>query len=95
MQVPWEVELMPAVQQGLAAVDGKGLTLVLNVCLRPSDPAKSNFDETAIAKRIDAARNIAAADDRILIQIDTFEDVDRGYGPRLGLIDRLSNLRGS
>jgi len=94
MQIPWEAALIPAIERGQAAVDGTDLALILNLCLRPSDPAKSNFDETAIAERIADARNIAAAaDQHIHLQIDTFEDVDRGYGPRLGLIDRLSNLR--
>lgn len=93
MQVPWEVTLAQAVERGQAAIEGTGLVLVLDLCLRPSDPARSNFDETAIAKRLTDARDLAAADHRILLQIDTFEDVDRGYGPRLGLIDRLSNLR--
>ena len=95
MQIPWEHELMPALQRGMAAVDGKGLALIVNLCLRPSDPAMSNFDEAAITARIADARDIAASDRRIVLQIDTFEDVDRGYGPRLGLIDRLSNLRES
>lgn len=94
MQFPFEDDPNWALERGLAAIDGTALTLVLNICLRPADPAKSNFDEAAISKRIAEAQGLAAEDSRVILQIDTFEDVDRGYGPRFGLIDRLSNIRG-
>ncbi|MGI9435558.1 MAG: metallophosphoesterase family protein [Geminicoccaceae bacterium] len=93
MQIAWERDLAAAVRLGQAAVESTDLLLILNLCLRLADPAKSNFDQAAIDKRIATARDLAAADCRIVLQIDTFEDVDRGYGPRFGLIDRLSNLR--
>ncbi len=94
VQIPWEQELATAIERGHAAVESTGLVLVLNLCLRPSDPAKSNFDQAAISKRIAGARDLTVGDSRVILQIDTFEDVDRGYGPRCGLIDRLSNIRG-
>ena len=37
--------------------------------------------------------NAAREFGNVILQVDTFEDVDRGHGPRLGLVDRLCKAR--
>jgi len=70
---------------------GFNLTVVLRAARR--NPAQANFDDTLIADRLQSALQAADALPRVQIQCDTFEDIDRGYAPRHGLVDRLSNLR--
>lgn len=70
---------------------GFGLTVVLRAAHR--NPAQANFDDTLISDRLLAALEAVRALPRVEIQCDTFEDIDRGYAPRHGLVDRLSNLR--
>ncbi|MDE0210543.1 MAG: metallophosphoesterase [Boseongicola sp.] len=72
---------------------GKGLDLVVNVRLSHDDPSQGNFDAQRIADRINTCQEWADEDARFHLQLDTFEDVDRGYSPRLGLVDRLGNPR--
>lgn len=92
VQVPWEADLEQTVQQALVDLDAHNLQLVVNLCLRCSNPADANFDVPAIAARYKAATKLAQQFP-FTLQVDTFEDVDRGYGPRYGMIDRLANLR--
>ncbi|MEM1199848.1 MAG: metallophosphoesterase [Pseudomonadota bacterium] len=63
------------------------------VRLATANPAISNFDREAIDKRIQLALRTAADTPLVSLQLDVFADVDRGYHPRYGLIDRRSNLR--
>lgn len=92
VQVPWEADLEDTVQQALAVLNEKNLQLVINLSLRRSNPADANFDVPAIAARYKQGVKLAQQHP-ITMQVDTFEDVDRGYGPRYGMIDRLANLR--
>lgn len=92
LQVPWEADLQETISRAREFLSGSGLQLVVNLCLRQSNPAQSNYDSPAIAKRIAAATNLGK-EENCVIQVDTFEDIDRGYGPRYGMIDRYSNLR--
>ena len=70
-----------------------GLNLVVNVRLSHDDPSQGNFDAQRIADRINTCQEWADEDARFHLQLDTFEDVDRGYSPRIGLVDRLGNPR--
>ena len=72
---------------------GSGLDLVANVRLSHDDPSQGNFDARRIADRINACQKWAGKSARFHLQLDTLEDVDRGYGPRFGLVDRLGNPR--
>ena len=92
LQVPWEANLAETLQQAFSVLDSSNLALVINLCLRRSNPADANFDLPAITARCKEAVSLAERHS-ITVQIDTFEDVDRGYGPRYGMIDRLANLR--
>lgn len=69
--------------------------LVLTVAMRAADrnPAKPNFDDALISDRLLSALRTVQVLPNVRLQWDTFEDIDRGYAPRNGLIDRRSNLR--
>lgn len=70
---------------------GARLTAVIRLADR--NPANANFDDDKILARLVAA--LAAADglENVDLQCDTFEDIDRGFSPRHGLLDRQSNFR--
>ena len=70
-----------------------GLDLVVNLRLSHDDPSQGNFDAQWIADRINTCQKWADENARFHLQLDTFEDVDRGYSPRFGLVDRLGNPR--
>lgn len=56
------------------------------------DPSVWQGDEKWASGRIDEALDIASRYPEIEVMIDTFCEVDRGYHPRVGLLDRYSNL---
>ena len=72
---------------------GTGLDLVVNVRLSHDDPSQGNFDAQRIVDRINTCQKWADENARFHLQLDTLEDVDRGYCPRIGLVDRLGNHR--
>ncbi|MGI9480067.1 MAG: hypothetical protein ACR2PI_25425, partial [Hyphomicrobiaceae bacterium] len=65
----------------------------VNIRLANPNPAIANFDDDAIAARVAQAVAMAPTLKSISLQIDTFVDVDRGYNPRHGLLDRHYNFR--
>jgi len=69
------------------------MRLVAAVRFADRNPAKSNFDDEKIAAQLSSALVAAEGFDNVEIQCDTFEDIDRGYCPRNGLIDRRSDFR--
>lgn len=74
------------------AADNK-LKAVANIRLAHTSPAIPNFDDDAISTRVGEALDIAPRLQNTALQIDTFADIDRGYHPRNGLVDRRYNLR--
>ncbi len=70
-----------------------GRAIEVNIRLANPNPAVANFDDDAIAARAAEAVEIALGLEAVSLQIDTFVDVDRGYNPRHGLIDRHYNFR--
>ena len=73
----------------------KGIEIDVNVRLADANPAVANFNDAAIAARVREAARIAPGLNAVRVQIDTFVDVDRGYNPRHGLLDRHYNFRPS
>lgn len=69
------------------------MRLVAALRFADRNPAKANFDDEKIARQLSAALTAAESFDNVEVQCDTFEDIDRGYCPRNGLLDRRSNLR--
>lgn len=76
-----------------ALAASNGLRAGANIRLANENPAVANFDDALIADRVVEATEMAASLTNTVVQLDTFMDVDRGYNPRHGLIDRLSNFR--
>lgn len=76
-----------------AKLASTGLKLVINVRLAPASPAENNFDDDRIARRVLEVKRLAIKHTSVLFQLDTFSDIDRGYSPRHGLVDKLFNLR--
>ena len=64
-----------------------------NIRLAHINPAVANFDDAVIAERVAEAIAIAPRLERTNLQLDTFADIDRGYHPRHGLLDRRFNFR--
>ena len=70
-----------------------GVHISVNVRLANPNPAVANFDDEMIATRVREAVTVAPRLKATSIQLDTFVDVDRGYNPRHGLLDRHYNFR--
>ena len=69
------------------------LQIWANVRLTHANPAVANFDDDLILERVRVAVEVAETLKRTTLEIDTLIDIDRGYGPRHGLLDRRCNLR--
>ena len=63
------------------------------VRLAVANPAVANFNSDAIDARIQLALQSVTNTPLVSLQLDVLSDVDRGYHPRQGLIDRRSNFR--
>jgi hypothetical protein len=73
----------------------ESLSISANVRLANENPAVPNFDDAAIAERVRTMVEMADRLQHVRLEIDTLIDVDRGYNPRHGLLDRRCNLRPS
>jgi len=92
-QIPWENNLTATLTEMDSAFDSLPWRCQVNLRLSNSNPAIANFDDTAIASRINTALSFVTTSRNIDLTLDTFMDVDRGYSPRHGLIDRHANFR--
>ncbi|MEM7303766.1 MAG: metallophosphoesterase [Pseudomonadota bacterium] len=72
-----------------------GLVPVFNIRFAQRNPAAANFDDENIAQRVRQVLDLRAClgGKKTEFQFDTFMDIDRGYSPRHGLLDRSSNFR--
>ena len=70
-----------------------GLTASVNLRLRGDDPAHYQDSISLTGNRIAEAMTIAWCVDFQRIYCDTLADNDRGYFPRIGLVDRFYNPR--
>jgi len=92
-QVPWEADLAISLNDMEKRFDSLAYRCQVNVRLANSNPAVANFDDAAIATRIKDSQRLVANLSNVDLILDTFMDVDRGYSPRHGLIDRHCNFR--
>jgi Calcineurin-like phosphoesterase len=69
------------------------LQIWANVRLASENPAIANFDDQSICARVKAAVAVADNLKRTTVEVDTLIDIDRGYHPRHGLLDRRCNFR--
>lgn len=70
-----------------------GLALLGAIKLTDSNIAKSRDDDTDTARLVAEAVLAARLSPRVRYVFDTFMDIDRGYFPRHGFIDRMFNPR--
>lgn len=66
---------------------------VFNIRFADRNPARANFNDDLIESRVAEAMKFNLSNKTALFQLDTFADIDRGYSPRNGLVDRSFNLR--
>ena len=96
VQCPWEgndtVFSVQKILKEWGYIENKGVKLAINVRLAPSNPAEENADSIAMAQTIKGVQSIAENNPEVEFILDTFEAFDRGYHPRLGLVDTLSNI---
>ncbi|MGI9383726.1 MAG: metallophosphoesterase family protein, partial [Methyloligellaceae bacterium] len=93
----FQINLGDDVAARLAEIDAfagaEGMRAGANVRIADENPAAANFDDAAIAARVEAALSAASGLRATTVQLDTFADIDRSYHPRNGLIDRHYDLR--
>jgi len=70
-----------------------GLSAQFHVALANENPAIIENDDLANANRVAETLAIALALPQMPVFLDTFTDMDRGYFPRYGLVDRRYNPR--
>ena len=96
VQCPWQGDNMVSSIQEIVNdwnyIKNDVVKLAINVRLAPSNPAKENVDSIAMAQTIRGVQSIAENNPKVEFILDTFEAFDRGYHPRIGLIDTLSNI---
>lgn len=92
-QIPWEADLTGTLKKMQKIFSDLPFKCIANIRLANANPATANFDDDAILDRIKNAVQYSADLDNLELQLDTTMDIDRGYSPRHGLINRLGNLR--
>jgi len=92
-EIPLETDPTTALNAMAEAFSKSNLSCVANIRLAPANPAEANFDDSLILKRVSEALECSRTLDNVVIQFDTFTDLDRGYAPRHGFVDRRFNLR--
>ena len=91
-QIEWGNDVAETISRCANEIRQAGLQPIANLKLSDPDPARANYDRDGILAAVTAA-SAASRDHEVILQCDTFEDVDRGYHPRHGFIDRRGNLR--
>ncbi len=72
----------------------KNLHCIVHIILACENPAQNNDDQTAISNSVAEALFCGHVYTKSLtLYLDTLADIDRGYFPRLGLVDRSFNPR--
>lgn len=70
-----------------------GVASVVTWALMPDGPNDSALDDAEVCARVERLCGLAERFPGLEFLLDSFMDVDRGYYPRVGLIDRRCNLR--
>ncbi len=76
-----------------AAATGLGLMAHVHMRMAGTSPASPVMDDALTVRRIAEAMAAAAAFAHVTVFADTLVDIDRGYFPRSGVLDRLCNPR--
>jgi len=70
-----------------------GVAAVVTWALMPDGPNESALDDADARARVARLCDIAGRFEDLEFMLDTFMEIDRGYFPRAGLVDRRGNLR--
>lgn len=93
VQIPWEASLKDDIETAKKwLAKNQPYRLIINLRIANGNPAEENKDAKRIEERISTAIELTAQIDGLDLHLDTFMSLDRGYCPRMGLIDRLGNL---
>jgi len=92
-RIPPEVEVAEGMTRAEGIARGLGVGALCHVELPRAGEAHLQADDAAVSSRAAAALKAAVRSPETPIYLDTLEDKDRGYFPRVGLIDRRSNPR--
>jgi hypothetical protein len=92
-RIPPEVEVAEGIARAEGIAGALGVGALCHVELPRSGEARLQADEALMSSRAAAALKAAVRFPGTPVYLDTFEDKDRGYFPRIGLIDRRSNPR--
>lgn len=92
-QIRWEENLQETLMQMQSVFESAPFSCIANVRVANTNPAVANFDDDAIQHRVQVLIRTSESLSCVELQLDTAMDVDRGYSPRHGLIDRHGNLR--
>jgi hypothetical protein len=92
-RVDIDQELMPNVQRIVKLSETFGIRAAICAKLAPTRSAASPPTDHAIANRVAEVILCAWCNPHIEMFLDTFQDIDRGYFLRPGLIDRRFNPR--
>jgi hypothetical protein len=89
------LEMSPWATAATASEIATDLGVAASVHLRMcgANPALETADDHLSVTRIAEAMAAAAAFDNVTVYADTFVDIDRGYFPRTGVLDRMFNPR--
>jgi hypothetical protein len=85
---PWE-----KIQSAQKLAASWGVKAEVYVRLASENPAQSENDDLANANRVAETISVALGLRDVDVFLDTFADLDRGYFPRTGLVDRRYNPR--
>jgi hypothetical protein len=92
-RIPPELDVEEGVGRAREIARGLGVGALCHVELPRAGEARFQSDDAAASSRAAAALRAALRFSDTPVYLDTFEDKDRGYFPRVGLIDRRANPR--
>jgi len=92
-RIPWGAPIAAGVGAARAVAAAQGRRAVCHVQMPRGDEHRMGDDDEAVTRVALRALSAAEAYPECQIYLDTFEDKDRGYFPRHGLIDRRGNPR--
>jgi hypothetical protein len=92
-RIPFTEPVFEGVNAAVDAARNLGLGAICHIEMPRGTESMAGRDDVAVSKRAATAFISAMLRPEVPIFLDTFEDKDRGYYPRHGLIDRRANPR--
>lgn len=92
-QLPLEDDIEQTIAHLDASYKSRSESVIINVKFANANPAIANFDDSLILQRFQRIVQTTQSCEKMELHVDTFADIDRGYSPRHGFVDRLFNFR--